>query len=207
MKNLSIVWQELTAKYSNDRQLVDRLWDEIEKSHTTKKRNYHNLTHLKYMVDHATRYHDNLSDPDTILFSVFYHDIVYDATRQDNEHKSADMARKRLSKLGVPTDKITKCHAQIIATQSHSFNSDSDTNYLLDFDLAILGESPSIYQEYTNKIRKEYAIYPDFLYKRGRRKVLQHFLAIERIFKTDIFYEDYEQPARANLEAELESLK
>ena len=207
MEELAIIWQELTAKYNNDNQLANELWEEIKESYTAKKRHYHNLTHLKYMADHAMKYQNNLSDLDTVLFSIFYHDIVYDATHKDNEQKSADIAHKRLSQLRVPTDKITKCHAQIVATQNHILSSDSDTNYLLDFDLAILGESPNVYQEYTRNIRKEYAIYPGFLYKRGRKKVLQSFLAMDRIFKTDVFYEGYEQPARDNLKSELQSLK
>ncbi|MGD1890374.1 MAG: hypothetical protein ACFB15_07235 [Cyclobacteriaceae bacterium] len=204
--DLAIIWQELAAKFTDDSQLTNELWKEIEASYTTKNRHYHNLAHLSYMADHTVKYQNKLSDSDIVLFSIFYHDIVYDVTRKDNEKKSADLARERLSQLGVPNNKITQCDTQIIATQKHAPSNDADTNYLLDFDLAILGESPTVYQEYTRKIRKEYAIYPGFLYRRGRKKVLQHFLAMDRIFKTDIFYENYEPPARANLKAELESL-
>jgi len=203
MEDLTARWQELAIKYTDDNQLAQELWKEIEESYTTKNRYYHNLTHLSYMVDHATKYQHKLSDPDTVLFSIFYHDIVYDVMRKDNELKSADLARGRLFQLGVPADKITKCYTQIVATQSHAPSSDSDTNYLLDFDLAILGESPAVYQEYTTKIRKEYAIYPGFLYRRGRKKVVQQFLTRNRIFKTDTFYGRYEQSARDNLKAEL----
>jgi predicted metal-dependent HD superfamily phosphohydrolase len=42
-------------------------------------------------------------------------------------------------------------------------------------------------------------MYPDFLYKPGRRKVLTHFLEMERIFKSDHFYQKYEEQARKNL--------
>lgn len=207
MEELALIWQELTAKYTDNNQLANELWEEIKESYTVKKRHYHNLTHLSYMVNYAKKYHGNLFDPDTILFSIFYHDIFYDVTRKDNEQKSANIARERLSQLGVPADKITKCYTQIVATQNHVLSNDGDINYLLDFDLAILGESPNAYQEYTRKIRREYTIYPGFLYKRGRKKVLQHFLTLDRIFKTDVFYEKYEQPARDNLNTELQALK
>lgn len=203
MEDLAITWQKLATKYTDNNQLVRELWKEIENSYTAQNRHYHNLAHLSYMVDHTTNYHSKLSDPDTVLFSIFYHDIVYNTMRQDNEQKSADLARKRLSQLQVPDDNITRCGTQIVATQNHAPSNDADTNYLLDFDLAILGENPIIYREYTQKIRKEYARYPDFLYRRGRKKVLQHFLAMNRIFGTDAFYERYEQTARDNLKAEL----
>jgi predicted metal-dependent HD superfamily phosphohydrolase len=203
MERLTAIWQELTAKYTNNTSLADKLWEKIEANYSAENRHYHNLSHLDYMADQAMRYQNNLSDLDTILLSIFYHDIIYNVIRKDNEIKSADIAREQLSQLGVPTDKIAKCHTQILATQKHALSSNADTNYLLDFDLAILGERPSDYEEYTRKIRKEYAVYPDFLYRRGRKKVLQHFLAMNRIFKTDAFYERYEQTARDNLKIEL----
>lgn len=56
------------------------------------------------------------------------------------------------------------------------------------------------------QVRKEYSIYPDLLYKPGRKKVLQHFLQMERIFKTQVFYDKYETQSRRNLEKELNQL-
>lgn len=44
------------------------------------------------------------------------------------------------------------------------------------------------------------------MYVPGRKKVLNHFLALPRIFKTNHFYEKYEEAARKNLEDELERL-
>ncbi|HET7178254.1 MAG TPA: hypothetical protein VFI14_00955 [Chryseosolibacter sp.] len=52
-------------------------------------------------------------------------------------------------------------------------------------------------------MRREYSMYPDFLYRPGRRKVLQYFLDMERIFKTEEFASKFEKQARGNLEREL----
>src|SRR5687768_15818197 len=168
MKDLKAIWNELMSKYTDNVGLVDDLWAEIEKNYTVKKRYYHNLAHLEYMTDKAIEYKGSLADLDTLLFSIFYHDIIYNTKRQDNEKKSADMAHDQLSKLGIPIAKIAKCQKQIIATKEHQYNSDNDTNYLVGIDLAILGESPEMYKDYAKKIREEYSIYPDFLYKKGR---------------------------------------
>jgi predicted metal-dependent HD superfamily phosphohydrolase len=116
------------------------------------------------------------------------------------------VAHDQLTRLGIPNDKIARCQQQIIATKEHQYNSDNDTNYLVDMDLAILGESPEIYKDYSGKIREEYAVYPDFLYKKGRKKVLQHFLGMGIIFKTEEFRDIYEQQARENLNTELQEL-
>ncbi len=206
MKSLKAIWKNLASGYTNNFEIIDALWTELEKSYTTKNRYYHNLNHLEYMLDKAFRYQEKLGDQDTVLFSIFYHDIVYDTKRRDNEQESADIAQDRLTKLSIPTDKIAKCQIQIIATKYHECKGDNDTKYLLDFDLAILGDTPENYENYTKKIRKEYSIFPDFLYKRGRKKVLQHFLNMNSIFKTPEFIEKYETQARKNLTTELQKL-
>jgi predicted metal-dependent HD superfamily phosphohydrolase len=158
------------------------------------------------MTDRAENYRDKLTDPDTVLFSIFYHDIVYNTKRQDNEQKSADTARDRLTKLGVPPDKISACQNQIIATKDHKSSDNTDTDYLLDFDLAILGDTPEKYKSYSKNIRKEYSLYPEFLYKRGRKKVLEKLLNADRIFKTSHFHESFEKQARVNIKSELQDL-
>ena len=146
---------------------------------------------------------DKISDYDSILFSIFYHDIIYKATSKDNEEKSAELAKTRLEKLNIPSEKITRIYNQILATKSHKKSKDSDTNFLLDADLAILGQDWEMYENYTQQIRKEYSIYPDFMYKPGRKKVLTHFLEFDEIFKTDYFKEKYEVNARLNIQREL----
>jgi len=64
-----------------------------------------------------------------------------------------------------------------------------------------------MYENYTHQLRKEYAVYPDLLYNEGRKKVLMHFLEMNRIFKTDEFYNQFEKQARENLKRELKELK
>lgn len=206
MGNLKAIWKELALNYTDDVRIATALWIEIEKAYSDKERHYHNLTHLKYMADKALEYKELLNDPDTVMFSIFYHDIVYNTKGKDNEQKSADIAKSRLESIGVPTDKISRCQNLIMATKEHNVNSDNDTNYLIDFDLAILGDTPENYKEYRKGIRNEYSIYPDFLYNKGRKKVLRHFLNMGRIFKTEVFHENYEKQARDNLKTELQEL-
>jgi len=206
MEDLRKIWNELTSRYTHNTELVNDLWTQIEREYSTKKRHYHNLSHIKYMIDRAMQFKEKLIDFDTVLFSIFYHDIVYNIMRKDNEQKSADIAHDRLTKLAVPLDKSEACQNQIIATKDHKDNANNDTNYLLDFDLAILGDTAENYEVYRKNIRKEYSIYPDFLYKKGRKKVLQHFLDMDRIFKTNEFYESFESLARKNLKIELQKL-
>ena len=158
------------------------------------------------MVEKAEQFKNQIEDYNTLLFSIFYHDIIYKVTRKDNELKSALLAQNRMTELGVPVEKIKKCFQQIVATQHHETADDNGTQYLLDIDMAILGEDPAIYKNYTQKVRKEYGIYPDLIYKPGRKKVLQNFLKQERIFQTKEFYERCEKQARENIKNEIMEL-
>jgi predicted metal-dependent HD superfamily phosphohydrolase len=200
------VFLELTASYSSDSDLSLKLWSEIETNYSDKKRHYHNLQHLRSLYLELESVADKLNDRDTLLFSLFYHDIVYKISKKDNEERSAELAADRLSELGFPAHRAQLYLDQIIATKSHEESVDSDTNFFTDADLAILGKGWNVYETYIAAIRKEYGLYPDLLYKPGRRKVLQHLLSLDRLFKSDEFYERYEDQARRNILRELELL-
>lgn len=192
--------------FTEDQNLIGDLWSEIEKKYTKKGRYYHTLEHLENMFSELDTVKDEIENYPVLSFSVFYHDVIYDASSKLNEEKSAEFAAVRLKKLNVDSYFIQKISEQIIATKSHHLSEDSDINYLLDADLSILGKDSEVYFDYTKKIRKEYSIYPDLLYKPGRKKVLKHFLEQKDIFKTPIFKEKYEDIARKNIQMEIDGL-
>ena len=193
---------DLINKYSSDLNFNENCWSEIEKRYSLKKRFYHNLKHLEHMLLELEFIKDKAVDLDSILFSVYYHDIIYDASKSNNEEESAKFLEKVLIKTSF--ENIESCKKQIIATKKHEKSDDIDVNILLDIDMAILGQSWDIYEAYCQKIRKEYSIYPDFLYKKGRKKALKSFLEQNRIFKTDFFHDKYESITRYNIFREIE---
>lgn len=200
---LKEIFNSLMQRYTNDLQIIDRRWKEIELAYSAPKRYYHTLTHLASLITELDAYNEEIDKWDTVLFSVFYHDIVYNTLQQDNEEQSAQLAVERMSELHFPPPVIADCKEQILATRSHEISEHNDTNLFTDADLAILGKDPESYRTYAAQIRKEYRIYPDIVYKPGRQKVLQHFLAMPRIYKTDLFANKYEQQARENIALEL----
>ncbi|UFH33116.1 hypothetical protein LNP04_05180 [Chryseobacterium sp. C-71] len=197
---------QLCSPFNQDKMLVEVFWLEIEKKYTGKGRYYHNLTHLENMFSELELVKDRILNFTNISFSVFYHDVIDDASSKLNEEESAEFAMLRLEKLGLNKTDIEEIPKQILATKSHHKSENNDINYLLDADLSILGKDIESYIKYTQQIRKEYSIYPDFLYKPGRKKVLQHFLELESIFKTEYFSEKYEIQARKNIEFEIGQL-
>lgn len=207
MSLLKKTFIELLANYSQDNTLIDELWTEIERKYSTKKRFYHDLSHLENMLSQLKKVKSEIQDWEAVIFALFYHDIVYNATKSNNEEKSAALAKKRMTELNVPQETILRCEKHILATKQHQNSIDQDTNYFLDADLSILGLDWEIYFQYTQNVRKEYSIYPDALYIPGRKKVLTHFLEMNNIFKMPFFQNEFEVIAENNLKKELSFLK
>lgn len=195
---------DLISKYSQNHRYNSECWVEISNYYSSKNRFYHTLEHLENMLKELEKSELLVQDLDSLLFSIFYHDIIYKSTKTDNEHKSALILESRLSETSF--ENIEKCKAQIEATKDHALSAHGDTNILLDLDLSILGKSRKEYDKYSAAIRKEYKIYPDFMYRKGRKKVLKHMLENSSIYKTDFFKDLYELQARENLQFELNQL-
>ena len=204
---LTDTFLNLVTGFTNDHELANNLWLEIFTKYSEPKRHYHTITHLENLITELKEVKTNIQDWQTTLFAVFYHDVVYKASSSTNEEDSAKLAKQRLTEISYPTDRISKCIEMIMATKNHKDSNDNDINYFTDADLAILGQNPEDYYEYTENIRKEYSIYPDFIYNSGRKKVLQHLLQMDRIYKTEYFYNRYEKQARINGNSELEALE
>jgi predicted metal-dependent HD superfamily phosphohydrolase len=188
--------------YANQAQ-GELLWQEVEQAYSAKIRNYHTLVHLENLLTQLNPLQFQFKHWDTIVFAIVYHDVVYNVLKNNNEAKSADFAVKRLQSISFPVEQIKNCKKLILATQKHEPD-DEEVNLFTDADLSVLGAEPEVYKLYTTQVRKEYGLYPDLIYNPGRKKVLQHFLAMPRIFKTDFFFEKYETAARRNLAWELE---
>lgn len=196
-------WILLTKEFT--RKELDFL-NELVKNYSSKERYYHNLSHVETLLKLTNKYKHLLSSLKTIQFAIWYHDAIYDASKNDNEERSAELARKRLTKMGVNEAIVKDCCNLILSTKSHKLTHEEksfDAKFFLDIDLSILATPKSEYLNYSKQIRQEYKMYSDELYLQGRKKVLSNFLNTERIYKTDLFYDSFEKKARKNLAFEI----
>src|SRR5215211_5582089 len=134
------IFTKITAAYTVNPRLIQQLWNEIESTYSHPKRHYHNLSHLGHLLDELSAVEEQVQDWDILVFSVFYHDNVYNPLRRDNEERSISIAENRLSTIDVPPEKIKACSAQILYTKTHEQSPDPDTNFFTDADLSILGQ-------------------------------------------------------------------
>ncbi|WP_202913888.1 HD domain-containing protein [Winogradskyella ouciana] len=201
-------WVDLVSNYTDKKAIVASLWKDIVDHYSNTNRYYHNLDHIQNMLSQAEDFKSHIEDYDVLVFAIWYHDIIYKSTKKDNEVKSALFAKKALKSLNFNEKRIENIENLIISTKKHQIilDENDDNAYLLDFDSSILGSDWKTYQNYTQQIRKEYKIYPEFMYKPGRKKVLQHFLERETLYFTEVYQDKFETQARENIIKELKLL-
>jgi predicted metal-dependent HD superfamily phosphohydrolase len=191
--------------------ISEAIRSELVHTYCAPDRHYHNLDHVEALLGLM---HDNLtflSDPAAVEAAVWFHDAIYDTHRNDNEARSADLARERLSDRasGEQMDRIA---AMISATANHTLPSfpderaASDCALFLDMDLAILASPATPFAAYEAAVRREYGWVPEPMWIAGRRRVLEGFLARPNIYASPQFRSRCEAAARQNLVQALAAL-
>jgi predicted metal-dependent HD superfamily phosphohydrolase len=202
-------WKKLTS-FSKKEDLKEQMWEEIVYRYSGQHRHYHTLNHIAHLYTFLDNYIGKITNPAVIGFAIMYHDVVYDTYSEDNEEQSAAFAEAHLKQLNVSSALIENVKTFIKATKDHIMPDgvilQKELSFFLDFDMAILGVDEDMYRLYSEKIREEYAKYPDDVYKEGRRLALEKVLSAGNIFCTTEFREEMEQRARENINRELSLL-
>jgi predicted metal-dependent HD superfamily phosphohydrolase len=161
-------------------------------------RAYHNLEHLEEVLDWTRQLPVEEPVRSHLQIALWYHDVVYDSRRGDNETASAAWAQRDLSAVGYAA--TAEIVGLILDTKHDREPASSAGQWIVDVDLSILGASSDRFDRYNEAVRAEYRWVPWFLYKRKRRDVLRAFLQRPSIYATEFFKERLEAAARLNLE-------
>ncbi len=166
--------------------------------HAYAGRPYHNLDHLRFMLDFFQRHQADLANADAVLLALLYHDVIYDtrAAAGDSERASARFLDGLIPDLRH-VGGVVPAQSMILCTINHRPDS-ADAAHLLDWDLAILSEDPAVVDAYDLAIRQEYDWVPVDQFAQGRAKVLRRFLDQDRLYYTPAFA-PREPVARTNL--------
>lgn len=187
--------------------LVGKLFDDLCRSYAEPHRRYHTLSHITWLFDCLEQHADEIEDPARLAFATWYHDIVYDPKRKDNEAKSAERAMKELDSLGASPELRSHVVQLILATRDHAAGGrDYDDDIFLDADIAILGAPEAGYRVYARQVREEYGHLDEAAWKAGRSAFLAGMIDRTRLFRTGIFEGSYAGQARANMRWELGQL-
>ncbi len=182
-------------------------WAAVVRSWGEPHRRYHDLAHLAAVLGILDRLADDAADPDAVRLAAWYHDVVYDPRRNDNEAVSAGRARAGLRGL-VSDERIAEVERLVLLTAGHAVEpGDANGAVLCDADLAVLASPPEAYAAYASAVREEYGHVPDDLFTAGRIAVLEQLLALPRLYRLATVAGTWEPRARANMAAELSLLR
>jgi len=182
--------------------------DELIARYSEPHRRYHTMVHIEDCLAQVAASTDMDEDQRALMqAAIWFHDAIYDATRNDNEAESAKLAAGRLAAAGAERAFIDEVARLILLTAGHSVQAgDAIGARLVSIDLSILGAEADRYDAYAAAIREEYAHVPEPLYRAGRAAILGRFLESEALFADPLWAERLEKRARANLTREIAAL-
>jgi predicted metal-dependent HD superfamily phosphohydrolase len=203
---LRVAWQRHVG---TDRP-ADRWYESIVARHHEVHRHYHDLRHVRWVVRHVGELADGrpVGDLGAVVAAAFFHDVIYDPTRSDNEAASAQLAEGALRGLRWADERIDQVATLIRGTAHHRVDDTTtiDTAVLYAADLGVLAADPAGYSDYVRNVRREYHQVTDAAWAEGRAAVLRSFLDRRSIYAPVLGLDGWELRARANLTAELGTL-
>jgi len=151
-----------------------------------------------------------------LILAAWFHDAVYEGTPGEDERRSEQLASASLKPL-VTAGLLTEHELQMVsllvrATATHKLPKSADLpagyepadiELFLDADMAILAADSARYRRYLRGVRSEYSHFDDEAFRTGRTTFLRSILGRERIFLSEQALQLWEEPAQANLRAEL----
>ena len=147
-------------------------WTQLSTLYTEPHRHYHHLGHI---ASSLSEFDATGSNNSLIEGAIWFHDVIYDPKRGDNEAASIawflDVTSSWLDPQSAAA--ITRL---IEATDFRlPLSDDPDSRLMVDIDLAILSASQDSYDDYCQAIRREYAHVGDEAFREGRAKVMAGF--------------------------------
>jgi predicted metal-dependent HD superfamily phosphohydrolase len=198
---------EAWAALAGDSPISRTEWAAVIAAWSEPHRRYHDLAHLAAVLGLIGSLAGAATDPDAVRLAAWYHDVVYDPRRDDNEQISAERARAGLRGL-VPEERVAEVARLVLLTAGHDPEpQDDDGAVLCDADLAVLASPPDAYAGYASAVREEYGHLSDAEFTVGRIAVLERLLTLPRLYRLPAVADDWTPRARANMTAELTLLR
>ena len=198
-------WTALWRRLGAERDALP-VFTRLEAAYAEPARAYHTAEHISDCLIQLDRSDTRVARPDEVEAAIWFHDAVYQPGREDNEDRSADLARVALAESAVSPDSASRIAELVLITRHERVSEEPHAALLSDVDLSILGRSPHAFDRFERQIRQEYARVPESLYRSTRSEILSRFLERRFIYQTAYFRNRYEAAARANLDRLIDQL-
>jgi predicted metal-dependent HD superfamily phosphohydrolase len=172
---------------------------QLVNSYNEPQRVYHTLNHIDHCLAHFDKIKIDLENPDAVELAIWYHDVIYKPGATDNERLSADLFMETTQDHFNDSLRHTICQ-HIMATLHNSSEIDNnDTKFMVDIDLSSFGLPWPEFSADSDKLRQEMSAMSDEDYYRKQAAFQKKLMNRPRFFKSDYFYDNYEDLARQNL--------
>ena len=203
---------QLTAQVAELGKSLLQAWEQPHRA-------YHHSGHLSQMLTDLDRLYAHRtqgSTPLALILAAWFHDAVYEGAPGEDERRSEQLASISLEPLVtaglLSGDELQMVGLLVRATATHELPESADLpagyepadiQFFLDADMAILAADSARYRRYLRGVRSEYSHFDDEAFRTGRTTFLRSILGRERVFLSEEGLQLWEEPARANLSAEL----
>ena len=199
IEELRLRWHKAFCQHAPET-LCEEEFSELLAAYTAPDRHYHDIRHVADCLREFDAVRHLAENPGAIESAIFFHDVVYDGRRTDNEEQSAELAAATLRRLGADERFVDEVRQLILFTR-HDLEPDTpDGKLMVDIYLASMALPAERFDENSRRIRNEYLHVADDAFAAGRNEMLGGLLKRPRIYYTSTFAERYERRARENLE-------
>jgi predicted metal-dependent HD superfamily phosphohydrolase len=200
-------WNDLLASLGVGGKAVEEEFASLTREYNSGNRYYHNLEHIRAILDTISPLEHRAVDFQAIQLAAWYHDIVYDPERVDNEEKSAEYGYQSLLELGLSEERANRVRELILVTADHRPPEDDiDAQILVDADLAPLAIDEEQFRRHAVALRHEFSQMPEEEFNASRKDFLTHIISREKIYSTEEMHEALEDKARRNIQQSLAAL-
>ncbi len=183
---------------------IDAAFERLWLLYSDPERGYHNIEHIKFCLDEFDTVQRLSRHRFALEAAIWWHDVIYDPRRPDNEEKSMRFATNEMLLLGESPHFIARVSGIIMATIHAGGVIDPDQQLMCDIDLASLGTPDfEIMCSNSRGIRKEYAHVPHDVYVQRRGEILSGFADRESLYYTPHFRGLYTERAKSNIRREI----
>ena len=186
---------------------VPGLFEEVAAHYREPHRHYHTPGHVDHCLAQLDAARGEMQDPDSVELAVWYHDVIYDVERKDNEALSADLFERRATGV-MPPERIRAVHDLIMVTvHTRAAPASLDQALMVDIDLSSFGLPWEGFLRDSVAVRKEYPHLSDEEFYPRQHDFLEGLLARSSFCFTEFFRRRHERRARENIERYLDILR
>ena len=203
-------WDSLMKRTRNvfdiniDPMFADSIYERYIVSSYTENRYYHTLRHIRATLNALKDFHLDPEERVKVELGLWFHDVVYDASKEDNEKQSAEHFARFAKYANIPFADSFDIMGMIMATRHVHLPVTLLQEIICDCDLA---ELASPYHSLNSKnVRKEYGFLSDDEWILGRSQFINSMLSKEHIYNTVEYRGALEDTARHNLKEELDTI-